>query len=506
MSDTLYDVGFQIHLLKCMLRSPALWRMASENLRVSDFGPSYLQFVYEVARAYVGRYGGLPSTNTLFVVIENTMNNGDPEIKTIVSPMEHTPLATLLEEYAVFTPTEADIKFCEANLGGFWAAVRWLAETLAGGSSFDKLKKAAELSVAMGSLQKKTFTMSNGLDEVPEEESASGQRWGWGVPTIDAMLGGGIMRKQAQIVIAGTGVGKTTSMTGSTAANTMMGTASAYFTLEMTAARIMERYQGILGGIPANLFKKKREFWPECYRKRFAALIKPSCKLKPYMTVVDMAAQPHCVADIDEGIKLWKDGMDKQGFDADQLCANVYIDWLDRLDPKGLPGVTRNTTEERIYFKFTEALYQLANKHNLCVTVATQAKPEAKGKERLTAKDVAWGYAKQHMMDVSIAFAPIITEPEEEGKGKVGIKAKGKAGPAVDDNSGYDTITVNMPECDREMNACFLKTRDTAAVDTFVRIYQDPTLRLWSSKPQAVRRKEAIERDPYDGIRGFISD
>lgn len=510
MSDTLYDVGFQCHLLTCMLKSPELWRKASENLRVSDFGPSYLQFVYEVARAYVVRYGSLPSVNTLYVVLENAMNNGDADVKTMVSPMEHAPMATFLERYAAFQLTDADTKFCIENLGGFWAAVRWAAEALNGGTAADKLRKAAELSAAMGSVSKSTFKMMNGLDEVPEEESSAGQRYGFGIPTVDAVSGGGIQRKQAQLIIAGTGVGKTTSMTGCMAANTMMGTASLYVTLEMSGPRIMERYHGILGGIPANLFKKKKEYWPDCYKRRFYAMVKPSFKLNPYVTIADMSSQPHCMADIEQAIVLWKEGMCKKGFDADEVCANVYIDWLDRLDPKGLPGLRKDSTEERMYFHFTENIYHLANKHNLCLSAATQAKPEAKGKERLTIKDVAWGGSKMHLMDLGIGFAPVAVD-EGADTGKLGItktkgKGKGKDEEVVDNNSGYDVIHKGMADCDRDLNACFLKTRDFSAVDTFVTVYQDPTLRLWSSRTQALRRKDAIERDPFDGIKEFMCD
>jgi hypothetical protein len=506
MSDTLYDVGFQCHLLTCMLRNPDLWRKASESLRVSDFGPNYLQFVYEVARNYVERYGELPSSQTFFLVLENTMNNGDPNINTTVSPMEHMALGTFLDRYGAYTPEEADVQFCMKSLPEFWSAVRWAGVALEGGSSYDKLQAAKKIAAGMGSVGERTFKMVNGLDEIPEEECSTGKRYGLGIMSVDAAVAGGIMRKQMMLIGAGTGVGKTTGMTACTAANTMIGAASLYITLEMTASRIGERYHGILGGIPANLFKKPRSQWPDCYKKRIAAMLTPGFKLKPFMTICDMSAMPHCVADVDEAIKHWKDDVTDQGLNADEVCTTVYVDWLDRMDPKGLMKVKKDTSEERMSFHICEGLYQLANKHDLCITAATQVKPEAKGKEVITAKDIAWGFSKLHLMDLGIGLAPIIppADAEPTGLGVRSTKAKSKAGPVLGEVTGYDEIPRGLPECDRDLNVCFLKTRDTAAVDTFVKVYQDPTLRMWSSKNEALKRKEAIENDPYDGIREFM--
>jgi len=506
MSDTLYDVGFQCHLLTCMLRNPDLWRKASESLRVSDFGPNYLQFVYEVARNYVERYGELPSSQTLVLVLDDAMSNNDPNVHTVLSPMEHAALATFIEKYDVFTPEATDIQFCMKSLPEFWSAVRWASISSEAGSSYDKLQAAKQIAAGMNSVGEKTFKMMNGLDEVPEEESSTGDRYGLGVTSVDAVAAGGIMRKQMMLIAAGTGVGKTTSMTGCMAANTMRGVASLYITLEMTGARIQERYHGILGGIPANLFKKPRSQWPECYCKRLTAMLHPEFKLKPFVTICDMSSHPHSVADVDEAVKMWKEDTAKKGLDPDVVCTNVYIDWLDRMDPKGLLKIKKDTSEERMSFHLCEGLYQLFNKHDLCGSIATQAKPEAKGKERITAKDIAWGYSKLHLMDLGIGFAPIVPEENTEstGLGLKGSKAKSKAGPGLDDNAGYDVIPKGLAECDRDLNACFLKTRDVSAVDTFVKVYQDPTLRLWSSKKEALKRKEAIEADPYDGIKEFM--
>jgi len=523
MNDTTYDVSFQNHLLMCMLKNDDLWHKAYDNLRVSDFGPSYLQFVYEVGREHFKKYSVLPTPDVLMIVLETAMEGKDPSVKTLVSFTEHYALATFLDRVLTYTPTEGDIKYLLDNMSKFWAGSRWNNVCVSDASSYEKLQAAAQLNSQMASVEKDTFTIVRGLAPVPEELKASGPRWGLGIPGVDIGLGGGLQRKQIGLIVAGTGVGKTTAMTGAMAGMTSLGAASFYVTLEMSAPRIQERYHGILGGIPANLFKQDLYQWPECYQKRYKVLTDPNFKLEPYGTICDMSRCQHGLPDIDKAISMWKDGMTKAGFNADQVCTSVYIDWLDRLSSKGITSTSKDMSEERLYFHLCEGIQHLASKHDVQIWGATQAKPEAKGKEMLTIKDTAWGYSKTHLMDAVGGITPLLP-PSESGEKlqisrPVGRPKKNPAPPqqasaggsegggasSVENDMELEAKALKaMPECNRYMNFCFLKTRDTASVDTAEKMYQDPTLKLWPSQAAATRCRDAIEANPYYGLERFI--
>lgn len=298
------------------------------------------------------------------------------------------------------------------------------------------------------------------------------------------------MRKQMGLVVAGTGVGKSNLKINMMANATWKKVGTLYITLELTASRINERYQAMLAGIPASLFKLPESMWPLCYRKRYAVITNPRFKLRPYATTADMADGDYTVNDIESAIQVWKDNAYNDGLDPDQDCVTVLVDWLDRISPEGLGKVNRNSSEERVYHHIMEKMYQLTNKHNINMWTSTQAKPEAKGKEFLRFTDIAWGASKLHLVDAGIGLCP--------------KNADDKLLDKVTEMTGENEDTLKAPECSRILNASFMKSRDTSVTDTYVAVYQGPTLKFWDNQGDAMRMADAIKANPYVGLEDLM--
>lgn len=482
-----YDVAFQEALLLHLMKDSAFWGKHYLNVEADYFGPSYLSLVFDLFRLYFTQYDKLPSVTVAYQLVNHAVEQPEGYAYT-VGPMELDALGTFLERYALEQLTPEDTQFYESNVAGFVAAVKWQRAQMQGLSTQELLQTAAEINEGLKSVNSGTFTLGWANESVAEEESACGERFGLGVPLIDSGVAGGIMRKQAGLIVAGTGVGKTTSMTGAMASNAVLKRGGLYITLEMTAARIRERYHGILAGIPATLFKKPKSQWPEAYRKRLELVTDPAFGLARYGVICDMSGTENGVFDIEQAIIQWKEMVYKAKGDPDEDCCTVYIDWLDRISDKGLAGTKLNKTssEERLWFHVTEKLYQFANKHNLGVWVSTQAKPEAKGKERINLKDVAWGGSKAHLMDLAVGFCVVNTEE-----------------PVRSATSTISETPVGgmEKECSRLLNCCYMKTRDTSNTDSFVTVYQDPTLKLWDSKRDAQTKAQLIKNNYKIGLQ-----
>lgn len=490
MNELLYTTDFQVTLLLCLLKDKQFWDKVSVSLRLEDFGPMCLRFMYELAILHNQKYGALPAVETMFLLVDSGLKSPIPEVTTFVPPAEAELLVTVLGRYRTYVPTEPETRFYADHLSPYIAVMRWNAACEAGMGTSDMLSKATEIKEEIARINTGRFKFSRSSAPVPKEQSSSGTRYGIGISNVDGRIAGGLMRKQAGLICAGTGVGKSNLGINLMANLTWKKSATLYVTLELTDSRINERYQAMLAGIPASLFKKDIREWPECYQRRYRAICSDRFKLRHYGTTVDFTDGDYGVDHIDSAIKIWKEDSYKNGLNPDVECVAVVIDWLDRVSSEGLGKVNRNSSEERIYFHITEKLYQMANKHNIMIWTATQAKTEAKTKEFITSKDIAWGASKLHLMDVGVGMCPKNSD-EKLVNTDTGLFAENEDAPGA-------------VECSRMLNVSFLKSRDTTATDSFVPVYQGPTLKFWSRQADAVRHKDAIEADPYYGLEDVL--
>ena len=490
-----YDRTYQSFLLSCLISNSELWGASYSHIRPIDFGPPHLSFIYEQTLNYFTGFNLLPSVHSLSLFIEQRISDGVHMPPDVIGDM-----VTFLENLNRFVAVEEDIEFCKKTIPDFLLTVRY---HMLHSTNLTPAQKVEELDSIRNDISLATpskFHFVKALSPVPEEDSESGGRFFIGVRTVDGKLGNGILREEGCLVVAPTGVGKTNTLLGAMAATSRLGEHSLFIALEMNNTRLMNRYHAILGGIPINLFRQPKSKWPEHYRKRYDYLMSPECNLlRNRGSILNLSGKKCGFRDINAAIKAWKDSVYRdEGLDPDEVCTTVYVDWLKKISTEGV-RVTKDSKNYDIYDQVCSELNNTWVNEKVRMFISTQATGASKGKELLTRLDIAEGKNFVNQMDASIALAPVMRDIAERD----GLRVRTMIPDIGMSNEfeSYKGVDVSMmSECNRTLNCCFIKTRDASEEDTFIPVYQDPTLKLWVNKEEADRRRRAIEADPTYGL------
>ena len=179
---------------------------------------------------------------------------------------------------------------------------------------------------------------------------------------------------------------------------------------------------------------------------------------------------------IDRAIASWKRQATERGIPEDKL-ALVCIDWLKYIDMASVPGVTKNSRSDEPIALAIQALGKLAKKHRVIVWTAQQVNRKAQTKEVLGPEDIADSTAIQNYLDLGIAFARPALDVQKQA-----VTMDGSA-------------SAKVSETDRQIVVSCFKARESSLAGNREMIYQNPSLRLWSSKEQCLRTMARIERE-----------
>lgn len=204
--------------------------------------------VYNLIKNYFDEYNGLPSVSALHIELENSqMSQGDYSIcKDILSKIE--------------SPTDADYdwvrekteKFCQDR--AVYNAIMESIQILDGKSQKDKGSITQILEEALSV----SFDTHIGHDFLEDFEDRYDfyhrkvERIPFDLELMNKITKEGIPRKTLNMILAGTGVGKTLMMCHFASANLMMGKNVLYITLEMAEERIAERIDANLMHVQLN--------------------------------------------------------------------------------------------------------------------------------------------------------------------------------------------------------------------------------------------------------------
>ena len=497
-----YSQDFQVKLLINMVLNKRFFESTLGQVRVEDFGTPACRIIYEVVRNYYTTYKRLPPFSTLETEILRALHDTSGNTLTSLSPMDLEPLTIIMGWLARTRDSELDPDYFSARLPGFIGFVR-LAEIQGKrehSTVNDYITSVTSLQTQLSGLGSTEFVFHDAMEYIPDELGSARARIGWGVKSIDDKLGGGITRQQSGLVVACTGVGKTTTMLGIAAHAARKGKHSLFITIELPYHKIIERSQMLLAVIEAKWFKTPRTQWPAAVRDRWNLMAHPD--MSPVSGSVSIIEKiGNCtVFDIDRMIYSWKDGLAKKGKNPDD-CELVFVDWLDRIDPSGIARLGKGESEERVFFRVFEKLDELKVKHDIRVWTATQAGKSGEGKEVLTRKDTHFGQSKHHLADVSMGVAP-------------------KAGDRVEANTDDEFVVdsanpnedlsmagvVTEPPCDRDMVISYMKTRDSSATGQHAFAYQGPTLQLWQNKQTAETATRIVQGGDTQALMNMLGD
>lgn len=491
-----YSQDFQIKLLINLLLSQRFFDATVGQLRVEDFGTPACRLIYETARNYRAQYRRLPPFPSLETEVIRAMADTTGNVITRLEPSDMESLGVIMGWIANTRTAELDPDYYSSRLPGFIAFVRLsvLQGQQATSTVNDFIASVSNLQSQLASIGSTQYQFYDIMTPIPEELGSARPRLGWGVPRIDAKLGGGLTAQQSGLVVACTGVGKTTTMLGIEVHAAFQGKHSLFITCELPRHKIMERGQMMIGCIEAKWFKIPQAKWPPDIKARWNMIASPDSPLQGSVTVIEKIG--NCtVFDIDSMIFNWKERIAQQGKNPAD-CAIVAVDWLDRIDPSGISRLSKGDNEERQFFRVFEKLDELKTKHDLIVWTATQAGKTGEGKEVLSRKDTSYGQSKHHLADFSMGVAP-----KAPGREEANVEDEFVTNTANPNEDASMQGTMIEPPCDRELVISYMKTRDTSTQGQHTNVYQGPTLKLWENR----QASEFIDRIAKKGdVRGMF--
>lgn len=460
----------------------AAWR-----LRVTDFTTPAGRFVFDVVARFSEKHGMLPSIDTIAKEIELACS-GDSQFTYATRP-----------DASVF-PAVADL-VARVGQGLPASEIARIGDMLPSFLSTVRIQQVARLAQENGWTPSQTVEamgeanedaksvcgvdpsdeLSSGCEadpermEHPEPKVASGIQW------LDTNTNGGLVRGNVALLIAVSGLGKTVGMINFAANANAVGLHSLFMTLENPKEMIRKRWQSIMGYYPIGLYEKPLSTWPADAAARFRALTSKECIYWDKFSILDKSGKELITIEkIDRAIGAWKRKGMERGVPEEQL-ALVCIDWLKYIDMSSVPGVTKNSRADEPISLAIQALGKLARKHHVVIWTAQQANRKAQNKEVLGPEDIADATAIQNYLDLGISLARPALDPQKQA-----VTMDGAGGRA-------------MAETDRLLALSCFKARESALAGARETIYQNPSLRLWSSKEQCMRTMARIKNeDPVE--------
>ena len=158
--------------------------------------------------------------------------------------------------------------------------------------------------------------------------------------------------------------------------------------------------------------------------------------------------------------------------------ALVCIDWLKYIDMSSVPGVTKNSRADEPISLCMQALGNIAKRTNVVLWTAQQVTRKGQHKEVLGPDDIADATGIQNYLDLGISLARKSEDIKSAPVTMDGSSSRGKA------------------KVDRKLVISCWKARESGISDGGRdQIYQDPSLRLWTSKDHCFKIMRSLEKE-----------
>lgn len=493
MISLTYTRDFQIKLLVNLISDAKWFGEVCGSIHLSDFDMVGCRLVFEVARSYYTKFGALPPAGVMQIEVERGVLNPMGTYETAVPPQEHESLAYVMRAVMKCSPSDIAIDYYRHELKGYLSHVRMSQLQAASDSMSSPEDQIANIVKLNDDLVKlgggDSITFMDAMDKLDESQTTNSMRVGTGLHTIDNMINGGLKNGQIGLLVASSGVGKTTGMINFAVNAAIKAVPSLMITLENPGAMIMSRFQSIMANVDIKWLSQPVASWPQDARDRIAYVNSPEFKFRGYMSCVDRSTKTQRVSDMDAIIGRWVETLAAKPDYDDSKCKIVYIDWLEKLDPTGTPGINKNTAPDVIWQKVLEYIGEIARRHGVQAWTATQTTRGAIGKEIIEAVMIAHSVHALDPLDLAIGLAP--------------INAATTPGVDVVVNQ-RDDDAAEQPPCDRMMNASFLKAREAPVAGKVRSFYQGKTLRFWPNKGTAMKALELAEAGRLDELYGTM--
>lgn len=369
-------------------------------LKPEYFSDNSYRLLFELISTYIDKYGNRPTKQALDVELENKKIQGD-----LYNQSKHKIAALSYEQNDLEWLVDNTEKFCQNK--AIYNAIMESVQIYDGKSDKEKGSLPQILSDALAV----SFSSSVGHDFIDDAASRYEfynrveEKIPFDLDYMNKITDGGLPNKSLNIILAGTGAGKSLFMCHMAAGNILAGKNVLYITLEMSEERIAERIDANLMNIN---IKELKNMSQEAYEKRIGRIkSKASGKLiiKEYPTT--SASVNHFRHLLNE-LKL------KKRFKPDI----IYVDYIN-ICASARVKMSANSNSYTVVKAIAEELRGLATEYNLPVMSATQVNRDGLGASDVDLTNTSESIGLPQTSDLMFA---LITTEELEDLGQVMIK------------------------------------------------------------------------------------
>jgi len=198
---------FQIQLLNQLIVDKTFANSIMDVLDPSYFDNKYFKIILQLTKEYYKKYESTPSFDTLEQLIKSEITQ-ELVLKIVLDTLKQVQDAPF--EGSVFVQEKA-LKFCKQQ--ELQKAMEKAQKIITDGDfeSYDKVEGLVREALQVGEHQTGVTDIFSGLDEVLNEDYR--HPIPMGIPGIDKLLKGGLAKGEIGVILAPTGVGKTTILT-----------------------------------------------------------------------------------------------------------------------------------------------------------------------------------------------------------------------------------------------------------------------------------------------------
>ena len=198
---------FQIQLLNQIILDKDFSRSIIDVIEPNYFENKYFKIIIQMIKEYHKKYESSPSFDTIEQITKSEIKQ-DLAVKIILDTLKKINEAPF--EGVSFVQEKA-LKFCKQQ--ELQKAISKAQKIIDGGEfeNYDALEEMVRGALQVGEIEKGTESVFNNLDEVLNDDFR--HPIPMGIPSIDKLLKGGLAKGEIGVILAPTGVGKSTILT-----------------------------------------------------------------------------------------------------------------------------------------------------------------------------------------------------------------------------------------------------------------------------------------------------
>ena len=390
-------------ILKQLINNEEYTRKVIPFLFKDYFADTNEQIVFEKIKEFINNYNKIPTKEALVVELDNDKTLNDDQFQQCGKIVNELVVEESPDLQWLIDKTE---KFCQEK-----AVYNAIMESIGIIDGKDKKKSSNSIPDILSEALGVSFDTHVGHDFLDDYEHRyefyhkTEDKIKFDIELLNIVTKGGLSRKSLNIILAGTGVGKSLAMCHMASANLMDGKNVLYITLEMAEEKIAERIDANLLSTPLSDLINMSE---DLYTSRVEQLKKET----PGKLIIK--EYPTATAGAGHFRHLMNELSMKRNFQPDI----IYVDYLNiAVSMRIKPGMSSGTYT---YIKaIAEELRGLAVEKNVPIVSATQLNRDGFKSSDPDLTDTSESFGLPATADFMVAM---ISNDELQGKGQVIFK------------------------------------------------------------------------------------